>query len=154
MSSLQYSVYNSNSNYFFKKSRWFLIRDIILYCFIIKNIIGFIACQVHLISSLKFAKHICQNMGGGISSPHATDRPDPILIIYSLNCKGYIISIMSMKNTHISRINNSVAHLWSYTNSAIAGNSVLAAERQYRRTVRQYCHIKCRYECFTMFNAI
>ena len=74
--------------------------------------------------------------------------------------------------THISRISNSVTHLQSYTNTAIARNSVLGAditapsakcqqrhiERCYRRCGhinRQYCRIKQQvFKHFIMFPSV
>ena len=54
------------------------------------------------------------------------------------------------KSTHISMISNSVTHLWSYTNSAIAGSSAAISPETPREL--QYCHAEhpclcteCRY---------
>ena len=54
------------------------------------------------------------------------------------------------KSTHISMISNSVTHLRSYTNSAIAGNSapvspVTPRDRKRRRAERRRLRIECRY---------
>ena len=61
------------------------------------------------------------------------------------------------KSTHISMISNSVTHLWSYTNSAIAGNSPpispvtprdhrrCRAERRRLRIQQRRLHIERRY---------
>ena len=77
------------------------------------------------------------------------------------------------KSTHISKISNSVTHLWSYTNSAIAGNSARSPtsprraptsrierrclrierpprDRRCRYPKRRRLHIECRYRCIKL----
>ena len=80
---------------------------------------------------------------------------------------GFIVNRFG-KSTHISMISNSVTHLRSYTNSAIAGNSApispvtprdRRAERRRLRIERRYRRIEWRlfhdfsqcFKCFMMF---
>ena len=64
------------------------------------------------------------------------------------------------KSTHISMISNSVTHLRSYTNSAIAGNSapispVTPCDRRHRSGERRYYRIEWWvFECFMMFHNV
>ena len=48
------------------------------------------------------------------------------------------------KSTHISTISNSVTHLRSYTNSAIAGNSVRSQTSPHRASVSSHTRIEWR----------
>ena len=51
----------------------------------------------------------------------------PKKYITNLNGIFIVYTNLSRKNTHISRISNSLTHLCSYTNTAIAGNSAPGA---------------------------